>query len=80
MRILFSLLMTSVLLTGCADMPLFASASQNFSAAGPCGALARQRLEDARMSGLADGYEKAIFDHANRECLRWQADQASPPR
>lgn len=77
MRIVFSLLMASALLAGCADLALFRPA-QNFSAAGPCGALARQRLEDARMSGYAQGYEKAIFDHANRECLAHEA--ASRPR
>ena len=78
MRIAF-LLLTMSALAGCADPGLFAPA-QDFSAAGPCGALARQRLDDARMSGYAQGYEKAIFDHANRECLARQAAQPSPPR
>ena len=78
MRIAF-LLLTMSALSGCADLTLFAP-PQDFSAAGPCGALARQRLTDARMSGYAEGYEKAIFDHANRECLAREASQPSPPR
>jgi hypothetical protein len=77
LRVVFSLLTASALLAGCADPALF-SPAQDFSAPGPCGALARQRLEDARMSGYAQGYEKAIFDHAHRECLAREA--ASPPR
>jgi hypothetical protein len=41
----------------------------SFSAPGPCGALASQRLQDAQLAGLAEGHDKAIFDHAYRSCL-----------
>ena len=44
-----------------------------FSATGQCGTLSRQRLEDARLAGLADGHEKAIFDHNYQACLKQEA-------
>ncbi len=53
-------------------MEVFAPA-QSFSAPGPCGALAAQRLNDARLVGLADGYEKTIFDHNYQSCLKQDA-------
>jgi hypothetical protein len=69
LRILPAILL-SFALGGCSGMDVFAPASPAFSAPGPCGALARQRLEDARMSGLADGVEKAVFDHNYQACLK----------
>ena len=72
MRILPAILLSFVL-GGCSGMDVFAPAPQAFSAPGPCGALARQRREDARMSGLADGIEKAVFDHNYQACLKQEA-------
>ncbi|HJR55123.1 MAG TPA: hypothetical protein VJ798_00975 [Rhizomicrobium sp.] len=72
MRILPAILLSFVL-GGCSGMDIFAPSSRAFSAPGPCGALARQRLEDARLAGLADGYEKAIFDHNYQACLKQEA-------
>jgi hypothetical protein len=78
MRIVLSTLIAGALLCGCSGMGL--APRQNFSAPGACGVLARQRLEDARLMGLADGYERAIFDTAYKDCLARQATDPSPPR
>jgi hypothetical protein len=72
LRILPAILLSFVL-GGCSGMDVFAPATQAFSAPGPCGALARQRLDDARMSGLVDGVEKAVFDHNYQACLKQEA-------
>lgn len=64
-------MLLSLLLGACSGMDLFAPGPpQSFSAPGPCGALAQQRLEDARMSGLVDGVEKAAFDYTYQDCLK----------
>jgi hypothetical protein len=62
-----------LLLGGCSGMDLFAPAPQVFSAPGPCGALARQRLEDARMMDLAGGLDRAIFTNTYQACLAQSA-------
>lgn len=65
-------LLLPFLLSACAGMDVFAP-TPSFSAPGPCGVLARQRLEDARMTGFADGYERAIFDNTYQSCLKQDA-------
>jgi hypothetical protein len=63
---------------GCAGDGSLAGA--DYSAPGACGALARQRLNEARMIDLAAGYEKAIFDNTYRDCLARQANEPLPRR
>jgi len=70
MRTTASLLLLAVLLGGCAQIARFrAPPSPALSAPGPCGIQARQRLDDAIMSGNTEGSEKAVFDNAYQACL-----------
>jgi hypothetical protein len=72
MRTALSLLLLAGMLGGCADLALL-RAHPNLTAPGPCGALARQRLDDIVMSGDFDGDEAAIFKAAYQQCLAQQA-------
>lgn len=69
------ILLAVVSLVGCANFSSFKPPAA--TTWGGCGAVAKQRLSDAEMMGLAEGYEKAIFDRSYQDCLKVEAASAS---
>jgi hypothetical protein len=70
MRAGMLLLALAATMGGCSNLTTYrARPAAAVSMPGPCGALARQRLDDAVMAGEAEGYERAILNKSYQDCL-----------